>query len=367
MGLLKFSKYIPRIFYKRGMPLNLIYFVTSKCNARCRHCFYWRKLNTDVEELDLEAIEKVARSIPDLLALSLTGGEPFLRSDLAEIASLFSRFTKVANIQIPSNGILTDSIFRTTKEILKKCHKDIRIVVGISIDDFATEHDTIREVEGCFQKAVETIKQLKSLEDKFLNFRVGDPITITKANQERVSCLVDFLRDELSIKETGVNIIRSEVKDMSLKDLNIKYYDEVMLKLREEFLNRLNEQKPSWAERVLSARQYRGSRILSKIYSQNKYITPCYAGSLLAIMREDGDIYPCEMLDEKMGNVKDFDFSFKKLWFSGKAEEIRSKIKKQRCFCTYECAMTLNTLFNFRHLSFILIDSLSKRKDLCKL
>jgi len=358
MSLFKFSKYFLRLFYKKGMPLNLIYFITTKCNAKCEHCFYWRQLNTPKQELDLEQIEKVAKSVPNLLSLSLTGGEPFLRKDLAEIASIFSQFTKVSNIQIPTNGLLTEHIFKTTNEILNGCRKDLRILVGVSLDDVEEKHDKIRNVQGCFQKAIETIKQLKTLESKFPNFCIGSTITITNNNQERVIDLIDFLKNKLDIKEVGVNLIRSKVRNMRLKELDIKHYDQANLKLRNDFLR---SKKPSWTERILSARQYCGSKLLSKIYSKNKYITPCYAGSLLAIMREDGDIYPCEMLDTKMGNLKDFDFNLKRLWFSKLAEQTRKKIKKDKCFCTFECAMTLNTLFNPRHLFSILKNSLRRK------
>ncbi|MBU2579470.1 radical SAM protein [Patescibacteria group bacterium] len=348
-------KQISRVFIKRGMPLNLIFFVTSKCNAKCRHCFYWQKINTIKDELSLLEIEKVAKSAPDLLTVTLTGGEPFLRDNLVEVASIFSRFTKVANLQIPTNGILTDRIFRTTKNILEVCRKDIRVAVGISIDNLGEKHNQIRQVDGCFEKAVKTIKKLKELEKEFSNFRLGNIVTITKDNQEEVGEIVDFLEKDLGVENVGVNIIRSEVRDMSLKELDIKHYDNIMFKLRNDFLEKTYKKNPSWIERILSSRQYYGSRILSRIYSEKKYITPCYAGNLLAILKENGDVYPCEMLSNKMGNLKDFDFNLKKLWFSKKSETVRKKIRKSKCFCTFECAMTSNTLFNPRHLFHILI------------
>lgn len=360
LTLLKFLKYTLRFFYKKGLPLNLIFFVTSKCNAKCRHCFFWKQINSNTDEMDLQAVEKVAKSVPGLLALSLTGGEPFLRSGLADIASVFSRFTSVANIQIPTNGLLTDTIFSVTREILKRCREDIRIVVGVSVDGFADMHDDIRQVKGCFQKAAETIRRLKSLEGEFLNFRAGCIVTISKANQEKAAALVDYLKNQFSVEEVTVNIIRSQVRDMSLKELDIRYYDDIFLRLRNSFLAR--QKKPSWLEKILSSRHYYGSRLLSEIHSRNKYVTPCYAGDLLAVMREDGRVYPCEMLDEKMGDLKDFDFDFKKLWFSRQAREVREKIKKQKCFCVYECAMTLNTLFNCRHFFVILNRALRGKK-----
>jgi len=59
--------------------------------------------------------------------------------------------------------------------------------------------------------------------------------------------------------------------------------------------------------------------------------------------------------------IKDFDFNLKKLWFSKRSNEVRKKIKKNKCFCTYECAMTSNTLFNLRHLFHILTNSFRKK------
>lgn len=358
-SLSKFLKYFPRFFYKKGLPLNLIFFVTSKCNAKCRHCFFWQQINSGTQEMDLQTIEKVAKGVPELLALSLTGGEPFLRSDLAGIAFIFSRLTSVANIQIPTNGLLTETIFSVTREILKRCRKDIRVIVGVSVDGFADMHDDIRQVRGCFQKAAETIRRLKSLEGEFSNFRAGCIVTISKANQDKVAALVDYLKKEFCVEEVTVNIIRSHVRDMSLKEVDIRYYDDIFLRLRESFLSQ--EKKSSWIEKILSSRHYYGSRLLSDIYLRNKYITPCYAGDLLAIIREDGRVYPCEMLDEKMGDLKDFDFDFKKLWFSRQAQALREKIKKQKCFCVYECAMTLNTLFNCRHFFAILSRALRNK------
>ena len=54
-------------------PLQLIHFITSKCNAKCGHCFYWKNLNTK-GELSLEEIEKITKHLPDLVILNISGG-----------------------------------------------------------------------------------------------------------------------------------------------------------------------------------------------------------------------------------------------------------------------------------------------------
>ena len=44
--------------------------------------------------------------------------------------------------------------------------------------------------------------------------------------------------------------------------------------------------------------------------------------------------------------LRDFECDFSRLWGASKAEEARGYQKDLRCQCTYECAMSVNTLFN---------------------
>jgi radical SAM protein with 4Fe4S-binding SPASM domain len=64
------------------------------------------------------------------------------------------------------------------------------------------------------------------------------------------------------------------------------------------------------------------------------------------VISEEGEVYPCELLDKSFGSLKDYDFDFKKLWQGKKAEEIRKWILKNRCACTHECFLTINVLFS---------------------
>jgi len=64
-------------------------------------------------------------------------------------------------------------------------------------------------------------------------------------------------------------------------------------------------------------------------------------------MFSEGQVLPCELLiDKEIGNVRDVDYDFKRLWYSPKADEIRDFIRDTKCFCTYECFLTVNILFN---------------------
>ena len=54
----------------------------------------------------------------------------------------------------------------------------------------------------------------------------------------------------------------------------------------------------------------------------------------------------CELRDDKLGNIREFDYDFRKLWLSEKAKAISEDVIKNKCFCTHECFMSTNILFN---------------------
>ena len=78
-----------------------------------------------------------------------------------------------------------------------------------------------------------------------------------------------------------------------------------------------------------------------------KFILPCRAGTLMAVMYENGDIYPCELLNRQLiGNIRDYDYDFKKLWSSDKAKNTYKLINNTKCYCTHECFLRFNLLYN---------------------
>src|SRR5882672_2176317 len=56
----------------------VILFVTSRCNAFCKTCFYHEELNQP-GDLTFDQIEKISRTMPGITDLWLSGGEPTLR------------------------------------------------------------------------------------------------------------------------------------------------------------------------------------------------------------------------------------------------------------------------------------------------
>lgn len=345
---LKYLKFTPSFFLKNGLPLQLVFFVTSKCNLRCSHCFYWKNLNrSDKEELSLEEIENIARrSKLNLLWLCLTGGEPFLRDDLAKIASSFCRWGKVTNISIPTNAQLKEKIVEETEEILRSC-PDTYISLNVSLDGLEKTHDAIRGVGGAFAKTLETFWDLKNLK-KFPNFGLSIQTTILSENQEGLKDLYFFVRDELKPDYINLNLIRGNLKDARLKDVDIRYYKEFVNLMRNDIESgRWEYFKFSFSNFALK-RNFLTYEYVAKTFEENRRFLPCYASKLNGVIDEKGNVYPCEILENsRIGNLREADYNLSKLWFSERNKELQKKIA-EGCFCTYECAMSINTLFNLR-------------------
>jgi len=152
----------------RSRPFDVTVFLTSSCNFRCGHCFYWKKLNNN-EELSLDEFISVARSMPRLERLQFTGGEPFLRKDIDLIVGEFYKQSRPMYITIPTNGYFTDSIVEKTESIVKNV-PECFVNISLQLNDIGTRRDEAVKVKGSFEHLVDTAKELNRLKSKLPNW-----------------------------------------------------------------------------------------------------------------------------------------------------------------------------------------------------
>jgi len=353
MKNLRFIEIIPRLFCRRSTPLQLVYFITSKCNLKCEHCFYAERLNKEVKELSLDEVEKASKGMGRLLWLSLTGGEPFLRKDIAQTAEMFYRNNSFGILTIVTNGTLHDFITESVSDICGKC-RDSNIVLYVSIDGLEKMHDDLRGSSGAFKQALGTIKSLKELKKSFKNLYVGTVTTINRKNQSEMKELALFLKDEVSPDSITINMLRGRPKMAKMGEIDIKNYFDFIRIQQEGFRKKELGYPGMLGGRLLWQREALQKEIIATVLKENRFVLPCLAGRVSCVMTECGDIYPCEILEERIGNIREAGYDFKKIWVSKEAKEIRKRIKDTRCFCTYECAITTNILFNVKELFKIL-------------
>jgi MoaA/NifB/PqqE/SkfB family radical SAM enzyme len=337
------------MFWKRRtFPLYVVFFITNRCNANCKHCLLGSN-EGPTDDLTIDEIEKISASMDDFLFLLPTGGQPFLRKDLAEIVKIFHRNNHVKNVGIPTNGTMTERTVEIARDVLESC-PELDFGIDVSIDALAEDHDEIRGVPGLFEKAVQTYRELKKLEKIYPKFNVNVETTVSAHNDDKLVPLHDFLIKDLKVDTLFTLLTRGKPKDPSSKFFNIDKYEQYSGILKRDIRDRVLSGYHSFPfSDIINAKRLVRHNLIAKTVRENKYQTPCYAGRLGAAIFAQGDVLPCELhTDMIMGNLRDSNYDFRKIWFSPRADEIRRSIHKDRCFCTYECFHTLNILFNPR-------------------
>jgi len=325
-------------------PQNLVFFVTDRCNLQCSHCFYWHSLASSVAELDLEQIKKIVVSFKKpLYKVTLTGGEPFLREDLVQICEIFSNFSKTENIYIITNGYFPGLIYDTIKKVLEITK--LKLHLKVSLDGLRQTHNHIRQNKDSFDNAIKTIWQLKRLEKKS-NFNLQVTTTISRENLKELIDLARFVRNELKVTFHVFEIAR----DISFfgqisKDIEIKEYGpknkalllsiEQLKRLKSE-INKFYLVKPTGSIINLLYRIYYANTLKVSIESmlKRKRIHPCYAGNSIGVIYANGNVSLCEVT-RPIGNLKEMNFDFGKIWHSREANKRRNQINS--CFCSNTC------------------------------
>jgi len=305
--------YSKRLVFKGNRPISLVFFITERCNLKCRHCFLPGQPDDQAVELSLKEIDTFSRSIGEFLSLSLTGGEPFLRKDIIEIAWTFYNNNHIRNLNIPTNGILTNAVITGVKQILSTC-PDLALNLGISLDGFPDCHDKTRNYQGAFSKAIETFKAAIGLKKYFRHLSVEILTVLTADNQDGLEAFYDFVIKDLKPDSVNFVPVRGEIRDPTLKNFNLNVYHRIIKKLRKAFLNQTitGYKHFSFSEYVCAVRLLSLEMVLRTI-KENRFQTDCFAGALSGVIYANGDVYPCELLDRKMGNLRDFQFDFMKL------------------------------------------------------
>ena len=86
---------VKNIYFSKNEPVSIVHFLTNRCNARCSFCFIdFEDPNTFANELTINEIEQLTKNLgKSLLNVNLTGGEPFARKDIVDIAKLYIKNT----------------------------------------------------------------------------------------------------------------------------------------------------------------------------------------------------------------------------------------------------------------------------------
>lgn len=241
-------------------------YTTNRCNSRCNICSIWSFPN----KIDLkpEAVEKILSSgitkkNPDI---GLTGGEFILSPYADEIFEVAKKYTKIKNIILYSNGILTEKL-----KIFIEKHNVKR--VQISLDGNRKTYIKMRGVD-CYNNVIQTLKALKDIDVDVRITYVLSPLNTVK--------------DYLHVKEIQ--------EKFGLPEVGVIVYD-----TREIFKTKIKPKK------TYDLRKYHNSIYLNSYYKwkESKLNLPCLNPRIILSVMENGDVVYCQNFGRNliMGNI----------------------------------------------------------------
>jgi glycosyltransferase involved in cell wall biosynthesis/MoaA/NifB/PqqE/SkfB family radical SAM enzyme len=361
--LQKISPYLKIFnFLFSGTPPYIIFFVTDRCNARCKHCFNWRRIQNPQlsKELSLDEVEKISVHFERIKYMTYTGGEPSLREDIAEVTQVFYKNNGLEILNFTSNGFATELLVDKIGRILRTC-PDLSLMICFSIDAIGKQHDEIRNVPGGFKRLLRSIDEIKKLQRHYSNLKIYALTTYSKFNKNEVFDIIDYITKKLKL-EMALGYVRGDTFDKDAKKVDLDTYrkaTEIIMRM-----NRINSENFGTYSLTRAVNNI-SFRLIARTKKEKRSVIPCVAGKKLIEIGSDGKIFPCEMLDIDFGNIRDYNYDIKKVLESKEALDFSKFLKEGDCFCTWECAMKNNivhSVTNYPSLLFEWVKQLSVKK-----
>jgi AdoMet-dependent heme synthase len=315
-------------------PPFLILFINSLCNMRCEHCFYWKQLNQR-DDLSFEEIVALSEELGPIENLNLSGGEPFLRKEFDAICRQFIRKNGVKEIYVPTNGWYTDKTVRMIRGVLEEPSLKL-FGVELSLDGMPAFHDEFRKAPNSFRRAMQTYDALAVLQKEDPRLQIHAISTATEWNMREIKQLTTFLYDRCpQMTHHNLAIIRGDRKNPTLKGPAMQEYRDLYAYIRRLWADREQARYGSIVEPMLQWAKLKAAE-------QERQFIACRAGVLTAVIHANGDVAVCEQRPP-IGNLRKS--SFREIWHSHHAGEVRQSISRKECYCTNEIFMWPSIVF----------------------
>jgi radical SAM protein with 4Fe4S-binding SPASM domain len=318
-------------------PLKLTIGVTNRCNMRCRICNVWRMYEEEPEkarlEMSLGDYRRLFSSLDNgrLLYLEFTGGEPFLREDIGDI--LVSAAEEVGSLRlcaVTTNGSLPGLVSSRVADVLRRLPAGVGLTVGVSIDGVAEAHDSLRGRRGAYADAVETYRSLRGISQRDPRLTPHVSYTISGGN---AGGFEEFYRG--LHEETGASIMSVSVsfeQEGHLYNVSSRQGSQLGGASRDIafYLKELSGVCGGSSVVDHFRRAFYGHYVGGiQPFLDGRWAYSCAALTLSAYIDAYGDMYPCVVWGEKIGNVRES--GFEGLWFSNARKELLRRVRCGGC------------------------------------
>lgn len=301
--------------YGSSLPANMTFSVIDRCNMACRTCGIWKNRNTD--ELTVEEYEEIVEPL-NLYWITITGGEPFMREDFAEVISLLCNKTDAQIMTIATNGMLEQETRIHMEEILQQT-TDTEFVLNFSIDGTSETHEYMRRTKNAFQRVSDTVDTVRSINSDRIS--IGANTVISKHNEDQIPETYRDVHDKLQPDSYIAEVAEQRDK---LYNEEMDFAPENPDKALRFLLEKLGEErrtgKPPKIVRVMRRGFY--------TYLLRDEDIVNYTGFISAELNPTGELWPTPVEKKVMGNLREDDYDFEKVWKSRQAENVRNHIRR---------------------------------------
>ena len=301
----------------------------------------------------MSEIDELTKNLgKSLLNVNFTGGEPFARKDILDIAKLYIKNSTIQSIYITTNASLPERIESFAKEI-SNVDSSIEQSFQISIDDLPERHNKVRKIKNLFDNCIDSYRTLKKMNVKNINPVVN--ITVSQENCDQIEDIYKYFTESCGIDSLKACIVRDEGVYKTPTDKSKKIFDAYVWltnKINKEIKKDkiINYNKNSIQGKIHQKKDIISYKMVKEMYLEPKFISRCHAGGLFGIITANGKVFPCEILEKNlMGDLRENDMNLMKIWRNNVSNETRKFIKETNCNCTYECALSYNILGNWRY------------------
>lgn len=248
--------------------------ITNICNLNCIGCYSYDNTRNACLDKSKENIEKYFYELSSVGVnrIVISGGEPLLRKDIAEILKYVKEELKIPVIDIITNGTIQN------KELFESI-KPYVCSIAVSIAGYSEEHPKFIRDDGIFEKVVSTIELIRD---------TGIPVSILPTIHSK-----NYLNINEYIKLS--------------KDLGVGISFSILSCNNEEFKEHILEE--SHFDEIVRCLLQKADGIHIEDSPLNFTIDvghSCGTGKHIISIASDGSVYPCHMLHDekfKMGNL----------------------------------------------------------------
>ncbi len=314
---------------KDKKPISFSYNNTERCQSRCITCNGWKTpAEVQNQELTLDEWKKILFNMHNWMGnyqFIISGGEPFIRDDVFDMAKYASDLGDTVNI-VTNALALPDKLDKVLESAFSNITFSLNAVENPAI------HNTSRGRQDAFERTMNALQNLIYMNKHYGNHKWKNiflSTVVMPSNLSEIKPIAEFCKTEgigvsFQLMDNGDAFSTAVNKDSQIYGTDIKT---AALKAIDEMIELKNDGYPI----CNGFNQLKAFKMLIDTPEEINTL-PCSVGENNFAIDPYGNCRICFCM-EPIGNLKES--KPEELWYSEKAEKIREEILN----CTRNCRL----------------------------